>query len=114
MVEILEHHILNFRLAGVSRMLEGEIAKYVKQDTLRLSRMFTPTGDPIYPGLQTKQGRMAYARTKRALIHSYINGEYTLVKDTNPNGSHGTDPLCDLCGNRKNGTCAKQEYTPLQ
>ncbi len=106
--EALAHHIRNIGMTLQGESDVGKIKQWAKQHTTHLSRMFgEESGEPIYPGLQTPDGRKQYAATLVEMAVAKSEGQLHVIPDFRPDGEPNFDELCDHCGNRCVDECRK-------
>jgi hypothetical protein len=113
--EILEHHVFNIRLSTRGVRNRHELKKIINQETTRQANLKTEDGQPMYPGLQTSDGRSAYKKEKMRMVTAVKSGQFITIPDINQtDGSPNFDGLCDLCGNRDGNNCTKPDQITLQ
>lgn len=104
---ILSHHDWNIGQLFRGVVTPEQAKQVASQYADRLAKKRTESGEPVYPGLQTKAGRKRYRDELVALYFARRDQQVTLIPDFEEGGQPNFDVLCQICGNKHGEKCLK-------
>jgi len=71
---------------------------------------FTETNEPMYPNMQSEEGREAFVQAFAQAVRAVKSGNYEEVPEYDPNnGERNFDLICEVCGNLVDSKCKLSE-----